>query len=87
MNMPNSPVGTGTIIGFKEVGNTGYVAILTANHVATAGVTTMSLGAGAGKLRDQFPCEGYCDVHDHRRARITLSSFLKTFLSCRARST
>ena len=48
MNMPNIPVGTGTIIGFKEVGNTGYVAILTANHVATAGVTTMSLGAGPG---------------------------------------
>ncbi len=38
--------GTGTVIGADLKGTTGYVAILTANHVAAAGETGFSLGAG-----------------------------------------
>lgn len=47
-NQVNLPAGTGTIIGGVRKGNTGYVTILTASHVATAGVTTFSVGQGYG---------------------------------------
>jgi hypothetical protein len=41
-------VGTGTVIGAQVAGTTGYVAILTANHVAAAGETDFAIGAGTG---------------------------------------
>ena len=55
MNQPIAAMGTGTVIGVKVVGNTGYVAILTADHVVASGVTTMSLGAGPGNYDISFP--------------------------------
>jgi hypothetical protein len=40
-----SPIGTGTIVATKLVGTTGYVSILTANHVATSRPTNLKLGS------------------------------------------